>query len=207
MAKAQSTKKNASKKRAEKGNRAPLRKGELNFTEDFSTSRGIPQLQTAGEIDLTFPRFPDEKQMDQTEICLKCHGCCMYITVPLEYPRSHDQRDLYTWYLLHRNVEIYIDHDKTWAIIFKTPCDKLLANGMCSIYETRPQLCRDYSPDSCSRVGKDHMHLFQTPAEMHAYLDRNKKKSGSAKKSAKKSTKKSTKKAVKKKAAKKKTKK
>ncbi len=162
-------------------NRTPKRTGELNFTEDFSTSKGMPQLKTAGEVDLTFPRFENEKQMDQTEICLKCHGCCMYITVPLEYPRSNDQRDLYTWYLLHRNVEIYIDHDKSWAIIFKTPCDKLLANGMCSIYETRPQLCRDYSPDSCSRVGKDHVHLFQTPAEMHAYLDRNKKKSGKKK--------------------------
>lgn len=168
-------------------NPTPPRKGELNFSEDFSTAKGQPQLRTAGEIDLTFPRFPQEKKMDQTEICLKCHGCCMYITVPLDYPRSNEQRDLYTWYLLHRNVEIYIDHDKTWAIIFKTPCDKLLANGMCSIYETRPQLCRDYSPDSCSRVGKDHLHLFQTPAEMHAYLDRNKKKKASAGKSAKKS--------------------
>ncbi|MEQ8351536.1 MAG: YkgJ family cysteine cluster protein [Leptospiraceae bacterium] len=172
------------KESAKAQNKTPKREGELNFTEDFSTSEGMPQLKTAGEINLTFPRFENEKQMDQTEICLKCHGCCMYITVPLEYPRSNDQRDLYTWYLLHRNVEIYIDHDKTWAIIFKTPCDKLLANGMCSIYETRPQLCRDYSPDGCSRVGKDHLYLFQTPAEMNAYLDRNKKKS-SKKKAAK----------------------
>ncbi len=172
-------------------NPAPPRKGELNFTARFDTNQ-VDQLKTSGEIDLTFPRFPHEKQMDQTEICLKCHGCCMYITVPLDYPRSNEQKDLYTWYLLHRNVEIYIDHDKTWAIIFKTPCNKLLANGMCGIYETRPQLCRDYSPDSCSRVGKDHMHLFQTPAEMHAYLDRNKKKT--SKKAAKKTSKKATRK-------------
>ncbi|MCB1304733.1 MAG: YkgJ family cysteine cluster protein [Leptospiraceae bacterium] len=160
---------------------------------------GQEKIKVSGEIDLSFPRFPNEDKMSQTDICLKCHGCCMYITVPLDYPRSNEQRDLYTWYLLHRNVEIYIDHDKSWAVIFKTPCDKLLANGMCSIYETRPQLCRDYSPDSCSRVGKDHLFLFQTPAEMHAYLDRNKKKSAKKGPASKKT---SSKKSVSKKSAK-----
>jgi Fe-S-cluster containining protein len=92
--------------------------------------------------------------------------------VPLDAPRTRNQKDLFRWYLLHQNVEIYIDHDRQWQILFKTPCNKLLENGMCSIYETRPQICRDYSADSCSRVGRDYVELFRTPADLEQYFER-----------------------------------
>ena len=128
------------------------------------------------EIELNFPKFENEETMTTSEICVACAGCCNYVTVPLAYPRSKDQRDMYTWYLLHRNVEIYIDHDNDWQLLFKTPCDKLQSNGMCGIYADRPQLCRDYSPDSCSRTGKDYVHLFKKPDEMMAFLTERKKK-------------------------------
>lgn len=129
-----------------------------------------------GEIDLTFPKFPNEDQMTESEICVKCHGCCMYVTVPLDTPRSKSAKDIFRWYLLHQNVEIYIDHDRQWQILFKTPCNQLLANGMCAIYETRPQICKDYKADACSRVGKDYIELFQTPAELDAYFEKKAKK-------------------------------
>lgn len=135
-----------------------------------------------GEIDLTFPKFPNEDQMTESEICVKCHGCCMYVTVPLDSPRSKSAKDIFRWYLLHQNVEIYIDHDRQWQILFKTPCNQLLANGMCAIYETRPQICKDYKADACSRVGKDYIELFQTPAELDAYFDKKAKKAKKAQK-------------------------
>lgn len=164
---------------------------------------------TKGEIELIFPKFPDEDRMTESEICVRCHGCCMYVTVPLDSPRSKDQKDLFRWYLLHRNVEIYIDHDRQWQILFKTPCTKLLDNGMCAVYETRPQICRDYKADACSRVGKDYIELFKTPAELDLYFES--RKSATAKKTGKKSAKKkaASKPAVKavKKAAKKSTRK
>lgn len=136
------------------------------------------------EIELIFPKFKNEDQMTESEICVKCHGCCMYVTVPLDYPRSNDQKDMFRWYLLHRNVEIYIDHDKEWHILFKTPCDKLLSNGMCSIYETRPQICKDYSADSCSRTGKDYIELFRKPDDLEKYFEK-RKKANAAKRSKK----------------------
>jgi Fe-S-cluster containining protein len=109
-------------------------------------------------------------------------------------------------------VEIYIDHDRQWQILFKTPCTKLLDNGMCAVYETRPQICRDYKADACSRVGKDYIELFKTPAELDLYFES--RKSATAKKTAPKTAGKTSKKAAKKaikkpakKAAKKSTKK
>lgn len=134
-----------------------------------------PSTRLSPEIELNFPKFENEDKMTESEICLACTGCCRYVTVPIEFPRAKAKLDEYVWYLLHRNVEIYIDHDNDWNVMFKTPCDKLLDNGMCSIYETRPQICRDYSAKSCSRTGKDHKFLFKRPQELLDYLAERKK--------------------------------
>ena len=149
------------------------------------------------EIDLVFPRFKNEDKMTESEICLACHTCCKYVTVVIDSPRSKDQRDSYGWYLSHKNVEIYIDHDNDWNLLFKTPCNNLLPDGACSIYETRFDICREYESDSCSRVGSDCKVLFATPEEMYSYLDAKKAKSAAKKSSEKKSAPK--KKAIKKK--------
>jgi len=129
------------------------------------------------EMELVFPRFKGEARMTESEICIACHGCCNYVTVPIAYPRSKDKLDQYVWYLLHRNVEIEIDNYRKWFLIFKTPCDKLGADGACGVYETRPEICRDYSSTACSRVAKDHLFRFQKPEEMLVYLNSRKKKS------------------------------
>lgn len=139
------------------------------------------------EIELHFPQFENEDQMTESEICIACHGCCSYVTVPLEYPRSRQKRDLYTWYLHHRNVEIFIDHDRVWNLLFKTPCDQMSTDGACNVYETRPDICREYSAKACSRVGSDHTDLFRTPEDMFEYLE-NRKRSRSANKRDTKST-------------------
>lgn len=135
------------------------------------------------EIELVFPKFGNEEKMTESEICMKCHGCCTYVAAPIEYPRNADMLDTYVWYLLHRNVEIEIDNYNKWFLVFKTPCNKLLPDGACSIYESRPEICRDYSADSCSRTAKDHTYQFKKPEDLMAYMKRRlaEKKSRAAK--------------------------
>jgi len=123
------------------------------------------------EIELNFPVFKNEEYMTESEICVKCHGCCSYVTADIEKPDTAMRREEYKWYLHHRNTEIYIDNEGSWQLLFKTPCNELDENGFCLVYETRPQICRDYSAEYCSRTGKDHTHLFKTPDEMTAYLN------------------------------------
>jgi hypothetical protein len=139
------------------------------------------------EIELIFPKFKNEESMTESEICLACHGCCSYISVVIESPRSKDQRDSYGWYLSHRNVEIYIDHDNDWNLLFKTPCNHLLPNGACGVYETRFDICREYEADSCSRTGSDCKILFKSSEELYKYLD-DRKTTNAKKKSDKKSS-------------------
>lgn len=133
------------------------------------------------EIELKFPRFENEDSMTESEICVACHGCCNYVTVALETPRTKSRRDEYHWYLLHRNVEIFIDNDDEWQLLFKTPCDYLKTSGICAIYQDRPEICRSYDASSCSRTGKDHQVLFSSPREMDDYLNIKKKKKSSKK--------------------------
>lgn len=151
------------------GKDRPLRAGDFHRRWDYPP-------QKSKEITLSFPRFENEENLSESEICISCHGCCNYVTVQIEPPRSKTLKDEYTWYLLHRNVDIFIDNDNVWQLLFKTPCEKLGIDGVCGIYESRPTLCRSYSADACSRTGSDHKFLFSNPDEMFDYLNSRKKK-------------------------------
>ncbi len=39
--------------------------------------------------------------------------------------------------------------DGTWYILVHTKCKHLRDDNLCGIYETRPQICRDYTTDNC----------------------------------------------------------
>lgn len=108
----------------------------------------------------------DEKVMMWADTSLKmtpdtkcgfCAGakCCNYITQSIKAPRSKDDFDHLLWQLAHRNVQAYKDSDG-WFLLVLTTCNYLAPDGRCGIYETRPELCRDYSNDYCE---------YDSPAE------------------------------------------
>ena len=74
--------------------------------------------------------------------------CCTYITQPVETPRSKDDFDHLLWQLAHNNIQAYKDEDG-WFLLINNTCDHLQADGRCGIYDTRPQVCRDYSNNYC----------------------------------------------------------
>lgn len=129
-----------------------------------------------GDTPLVFPKFENEEKMTVSQICCACTGCCRYVSTVIDKPRSKVTIDQYKWFLLHKNVQIYIDNEGDWNLLFITPCTKLQNDGTCGIYETRPDICKDYSPDSCSRTGKDYTHLFATPDALLDYLEEEKAK-------------------------------
>lgn len=91
--------------------------------------------------------------------CSYCPGtkCCVYTTQEMETPRSMADFDHMLWQLAHKNMQAYKDEDG-WFLIANNECQFLQADGACGIYETRPQICRDYSNDYCE---------FDEPAEIH----------------------------------------
>lgn len=93
-------------------------------------------------------------------LCDGCSKCCEYVAVEIDKPTSKKDFDEIRWFLLHKDVWIFIDDDKSWNIQFNTRCKKLSKKGMCEYYEKRPQICRDYDTDGCEKYGEGNCHKF-----------------------------------------------
>ncbi len=74
--------------------------------------------------------------------------CCTYITQQIDTPKTKEEFDFLLWQLSHENVQAYKDEDG-WFLLYNTRCGHLQPDGRCGIYDTRPQICRDYDNDYC----------------------------------------------------------
>ena len=114
--------------------------------------------------------------MDEKNPCAGCSLCCRYIAMEIDKPTTKKDVDQIRWFLIHKNVWVFIDHDKTWNIQFNTPCEKLDGH-LCSIYEKRPQICRNYSVETCEKYGDGDAFtvLFKNEDEFKEWLKKDKK--------------------------------
>jgi Fe-S-cluster containining protein len=86
--------------------------------------------------------------VEKSELCQQCGRCCMAMTFE-GGELDDDALDQIRWMELHG---LRIDYHRrrgvtTWYYSMPTPCSQLRhENGRysCAIYETRPQMCRDY---------------------------------------------------------------
>jgi len=78
--------------------------------------------------------------------------CCTYITHQIDTPRSMQDFDYLIWQVSHDNVALFKDEDG-WFLSVSGRCAHLQPNGMCGIYDNRPQICREHSNDCCEFDG------------------------------------------------------
>ena len=89
----------------------------------------------------------------KSELCLQCGKCCMVMTF-FGGEVDDESRDEIKWMELHGLKIDYVKKRGQLEYYFTVPkkCDALqetkLADGSlqytCGVYETRPQMCRDY---------------------------------------------------------------
>lgn len=84
--------------------------------------------------------------------CHLCTGrCCGYFALQIDAPVTPRDHDQIRWFLLHLGVNVWAQ-DGDWYLEVRNPCRHLEPGGRCGIYDTRPQICRDYGmpdgPDS-----------------------------------------------------------
>ncbi len=112
-------------------------------------------------------------------LCEHCTAaCCRYLAVPLDPPRSARDYDDIRWYLMHEGILVFVE-EGSWYIQFATTCRHLGADNRCTVYETRPDICRDYEPGNCDYVGGTYGydHLFTHPRQIEEFYEgRTKKK-------------------------------
>ena len=82
--------------------------------------------------------------------CGKCTKsiCCNSINQKIPTPKSKEDFDHLLWQVSHENINVFKDADGWFLHIF-TNCSHLLPGGVCSIYENRPWVCREYTNDFC----------------------------------------------------------
>jgi hypothetical protein len=107
-------------------------------------------------------KIPVKVEMTPETKCSFCTNskCCTYTTEQLSTPRSKHDFDHILWQISHRDIQVYKDEDG-WFLLINNICTHLLPGGGCGIYDTRPQVCREYSNDYCE---------FDEPAEKHFEL-------------------------------------
>jgi hypothetical protein len=103
-------------------------------------------------------------------LCVKTI-CCTYTTQKIPNPRAKADFDYLLWQVSHEGVEIYKDEDG-WFLLIQGRCAHIQLNGQCGIYETRPQICRDYDNDFCEydEAAEKHFDLhFKNYQQLLAY--------------------------------------
>lgn len=106
--------------------------------------------------------------------CLKCGGsCCKYVAIEIDKPTTKKDYDHIRWYLFHKNVNVFIDHDKKWFIEFRTPCENLTNSNRCSKYIERPHICRKHgtSDGDCEYYDTPYQAYFKSSYEFERYLE------------------------------------
>ncbi|MFP6677064.1 MAG: YkgJ family cysteine cluster protein [Pirellulaceae bacterium] len=105
-------------------------------------------------------------------LCEFCSAkCCKYFALPIDEPDEPTDFDYIRWYLLHDRASVFVEDDD-WYLLVHTDCKHLKPDNMCGIYETRPQICREYLTDNCEYEDQwTYDRYFETPEQVVEYYE------------------------------------
>lgn len=121
------------------------------------------------------PVLPQQnKKLDPNDPnpCSGCSYCCEYMAIEIDRPETVRDFDNIYWYVIHKDVWVYVDFDNDWYVQFNTPCEKLEGH-LCGNYFNRPMMCREYKVEDCSRYGEggpDEKILIRNEVDLFQYL-------------------------------------
>jgi Fe-S-cluster containining protein len=73
------------------------------------------------------------------------------VAIEIDAPTTNTEYDQIVWYLYHDGVEVFVDWDGDWHVLFRTRCENLTSAGLCGVYERRPVICKDFDWRECER--------------------------------------------------------
>ncbi|WP_146462178.1 YkgJ family cysteine cluster protein [Rubripirellula tenax] len=109
---------------------------------------------------------------EAANLCEHCTAkCCHYFALGIDEPEVRRDYDFMRWYLLHDRATLFVE-DTTWYLLVHTTCKHLRDDYMCGIYETRPQICRDYTTAECEFEDDwCYEKYFESPEQIDEYAD------------------------------------
>lgn len=118
------------------------------------------------------PRISREELPDGECLCDYCNAkCCRYFALPIDTPDTIRDFDYMRWFLLHERASVFVE-DESWYLLVHTVCKHLQSDNRCGIYETRPEICREYSTDNCEYdEDTTYEKYFETPEQVAEYME------------------------------------
>ncbi len=116
---------------------------------------------------------PRRKDLRPGEVlCSYCSAkCCRYFALPIETPEDWEDFEFIRWYLLHQRATVFIEDD-SWYLLVHNRCKMLGDDNLCIAYETRPEICRDYTTHDCEYEDEwVYDHYFETPEQVFEYAE------------------------------------
>lgn len=109
-----------------------------------------------------------EKQMSVAD-CDGCAAlCCRGLEESILRPRTMQEFADLRWQLHFSNTHVFI-RSKRWYQLTLGSCQYLDDTHFCTIYDERPQVCRDHMPPACERYGEIYDVIFRTPEDLDAW--------------------------------------
>ncbi len=97
--------------------------------------------------------------------------CCRYFALPIDTPDCWKDFEFLRWYLLHNRATLFTEDD-CWYLLVHTKCKHLGDDSLCLQYETRPQICRDYTTKRCEYEDDwVYDHYFEAPEQVYEYAE------------------------------------
>jgi Fe-S-cluster containining protein len=129
-------------------------------------------MSAATPTALRTTQVPREQVPADQCLCEYCTAkCCRYFALPLETPETFEEYEFIRWFLLHDRASVF-QEDGDWYLLVHTTCKHLQPDNRCGIYETRPQICRDYTTDNCE-YSDDWVYDFylETSEQVGEYME------------------------------------
>jgi Fe-S-cluster containining protein len=105
-------------------------------------------------------------------LCEYCTAkCCHYFALQIDAPTEWRDFEIIRWYMIHGDVALFTE-DGDWYLLVYSVCRHLQPDRRCGIYETRPQICRDYTTKECE-YEDDWVYdqYLETPEQVVEYMD------------------------------------
>lgn len=119
------------------------------------------------------PKKPHRENLKPGEnLCMYCTAkCCRYFAMPIDAPTDWTDFEYIRWYLLHDRATVFVEED-CWYLLVHTRCKHLREDNLCGIYETRPQICREYTTEKCE-YEDDWVYdqYFETAEQVQEYAE------------------------------------
>ena len=126
------------------------------------------------------PVRPHRKEVPKDQcLCDYCSAkCCRYFALAIETPEEFADFEYIRWFLLHDRATVFKDGED-WYILVHTTCRHLQEDNRCGIYETRPQICREYTTDNCEYDDDwTYEKYLETPEQVWEYCEATLQKKG-----------------------------